>query len=314
MPKIGKMTFRKHDLTFWMDGDRFTVITPDGKRIHIADEELQDVYDETLCVFDKSFDSGIIGLEPGRPVRIPITVLHTRDMIRAQMPLNYAKKLMCKIGETFQPYGCIDFLMFGDLLLVNFENEEKIIRDEEIQKLEDGFYAPAVKGIPEKLIPIPEDVLTIVKSIRAERESERHRKPIGTKDGFEFFLNDDMQLIVKLGDKEITADDIETIYGRPALNIEAFNLDHPFIELGADVAEAFRKAKGNKIPEGLKIVPAGRSLLDGAEWYKLDKPISEEAFSKVKMYFDYFGEASADFSGWLTREPGRVAEVLKIEF
>ena len=108
MPKIGEMEFNGCRLLFWMDGDKFTVIH-DGKRYHFEDEELEDKFNKFSYAYDVCFDSGRIGMDAGKPVRIPKVVLQSRDMTRMNREIYRHDSGLMKIGETFEAYGCVEF-------------------------------------------------------------------------------------------------------------------------------------------------------------------------------------------------------------
>lgn len=320
MAKIGSSTSRGYSFDFFMEADRFSIAYKDKKK-PIYDEDIKSGYygesSQDFHYLDFSFLDIEIQkdvFETSEPkIIIPETVLKTRNVIRKMRKNDENRRHYRFFYTLYEEYGAVEFSTFHDLFVIWFDGKTAIIEDADIECTDKGIRIPAnIKEIPANYIYIPEEILKYRDIARKENERKRRFKIIAETDGFSFILNED-KLIVKHDGKEATCTEIISVYGRPAVNVESLGLDHPFLELPGEVEEAFRKVLGTKVPEGLELVPCGKSLLDGAEYFKLNKPIPEGLFKRVKMYFEYFGEESDDFSGWLTREPGRVADVLKIE-
>ena len=313
MGKIGQIRVndRIGTIDFFMDGNRLAAVHK-GIRYWIDDTDIKDEYKPESSAKDQFIDSGVIGLEPGKKIWMPYTVLKTRDVVRTNRKNDDRRNGYLFIYEQYEQFGLVEFATFSNLFMMWHEGNYAIIEDEMIKHTEKGIQIPVlIKNIHVPHIYIPEYVLKTRDIIRAKIEHESHFKPIGEADEIKFFLNDDSQLVLRRGKDEITATGIETIHGRSAVNVEAFGLSHSYVELPAEVEEAFRKTQGDKIPEGLKLISAGKSLLNGREYFKFSQSLPEEAFKKVQMYFEAF-EGDGEFSGWLTKEPAKVAEALKI--
>lgn len=59
--------------------------------------------------------------------------------------------------------------------------------------------------------------------------------------------------------------------------------------------------------------PAGISMLDGKEYYRLSVDIPAGMWNQVKSYFEDFGQEGT-MQGMLTCEPGKVAEALNFSW
>lgn len=129
-----------------------------------------------------------------------------------------------------------------------------------------------------------------------------------TREATRYYFIEDGKLRVLQGEKEIVVDHIEVIYGRKAINAEGLAIGHPFLELPEIVAEKFENAL---IDQNLALVLEGTSLLNGAEYYRLNMKVPAETWNSVKKHFEDFGYCG-DLKGWLTRRPETVAEILRI--
>lgn len=126
-----------------------------------------------------------------------------------------------------------------------------------------------------------------------------------------YYYIEDARLRILHGDKEATADQIEIIYGKPAVKVEALDLGHPYLQLPDEVALKFKNALLEKALKSLTLVPVGVSLLNGCEYYGFNMEIPDNVLNPVKRYFSWFGDVG-DMQGWLTCYPDRVAEALNI--
>jgi len=131
------------------------------------------------------------------------------------------------------------------------------------------------------------------------------------RDPWIYYYIEDYRLRILSGDKETIVDQIETVYGRPAVKVEALDLGHLYLELPEDVAQKFEKVLLEKALKSLALVPAGVSLLNGCDYYRLNMDIPESMFDQVKDSFTWFGDVG-EMSGWLTCYPGNVAKTLGI--
>lgn len=131
------------------------------------------------------------------------------------------------------------------------------------------------------------------------------------RDPWIYYYIEDSRLRILSGDKEATADQIETVYGRPAVKVEALDLGHLYLELPEDVAQKFEKVLLEKALKSLTLVPVGVSLLNGLNYYGFNMGIPNHMFNPVKQYFSWFGDVG-ELKGWLTCYPEKVAGVLGI--
>jgi len=83
------------------------------------------------------------------------------------------------------------------------------------------------------------------------------------------------------------------------------------MELSAEVAGPWEKILKEKELSKLALVLAGKSLLNGLEYYGFSLELSEGMWSRVQGYFDDFG-TDGDMTGFLTCYPIHVAEILGI--
>ena len=125
-----------------------------------------------------------------------------------------------------------------------------------------------------------------------------------------YYIEGDKLRILK-GEKEAIADKIEVIHGKKAALVSALELGHPYLELPAEVTEKFESIIWEKEIKKLALIHVGQNLLTGREYYRLNMDISSNMWARVGGYFECFG-TDGELQGWLTCEPGRVAEMLGI--
>lgn len=210
-----------------------------------------------------------------------------------------------------------------------------ILRDEDLKPNEEGkyiidlapldlkFFYPDV-DLP-KSFEMPVEILE--ERARKRKENAIKRDAIFTQDYKEkrlFYYIEGEKLIIKLFDideegklipevrSETTADKIEIIHNKKAVNVKKLKLGHPYLELPGEVAEKFEKVLKDAELRTLTLKPAGVSMLNGKEYYKLSlENIPEGMWNQVESYFEDFGQEGT-MQGMLTCEPGKVAEILKI--
>jgi hypothetical protein len=210
------------------------------------------------------------------------------------------------------------------------------IRDEDLKTNEEGKYVidlaplelawfyPNHTDLP-KVYEVPAEVL----EARAHKRKENAiRKDAIFEQDYKnkrlFFYIEGEKLIIKLfgfddagkmntePDRETTADKIEIIHNRKAVNVKKLKLGHPYLELPGEVAQKFEKVLKNAELRTLTLKPAGISMLNGKKYYRLSlENIPADMWNKVKNYFEDFGQEGT-MTGVLTCEPGKVAEILKI--
>lgn len=124
-----------------------------------------------------------------------------------------------------------------------------------------------------------------------------------------YFYIDGGKLRILHRGKEAIAEKIELIHNRKAVNVEALELTHPYLELPLNVVTIFEKVLREKELRDLALIPAGKSLLNGLDYFKLNNlKVSSNLWDKTKTYFEDWGEKD----GWVTCHPAKVAEILKI--
>ena len=126
-----------------------------------------------------------------------------------------------------------------------------------------------------------------------------------------FYLIGD-SLRVLQGEKEIIADKIEIVHGRKAVNVESLDLGHPYLELPGEVEKAFSKVMKEAELRTLALIPVGTSLLNGLDYYGFNINVPESVLKQVKACCEFFDTEEGDIQGWLTCDPVRVSEILKI--
>ena len=210
------------------------------------------------------------------------------------------------------------------------------IRDEDLKTNEEGKYVidlaplelawfyPNHTDLP-KVYEVPAEVL----EARAHKRKENAiRKDAIFEQDYKnkrlFFYIEGEKLIIKLfgfddtgkmntePDRKTTADKIEIIHNRKAVNVKKLKLGHPYLELPGEVVQAFEKVLKDAELRTLTLKPAGISMLNGKKYYKLSlENIPVGMWNQVKNYFEDFGQEGT-MTGFLTCEPGKVAEILKI--
>ncbi len=214
-------------------------------------------------------------------------------------------------------------------------HREIILRDEDLKPNEDGkyiiniepldlkFYYPCV-DLP-KSFEMPAEILE--ERARKRKEKAIRKDAIFTQDYKEkrlFYYIEGEKLIIKLFDidekgklipevrRETTADKIEIIHNRKAVNVKKLKLGHPYLELPGEVVQAFEKVLRDAELRTLSLKPAGISMLNGKKYYRLSlENIPAGMWNQVKSYFEDFGQEGT-MTGFLTCEPGKVADILKI--
>jgi len=212
--------------------------------------------------------------------------------------------VMALDDETFHMFTAAKDLVLKDEELKP-DKEGKYIINIEALKL-DYFY-PAI-DTPEEF-EMPAEVMEARKEKRKLKALAKDAVFVdGIQDPKRYYYVEDGKLRILQGDKEIVADHIEIIYGRKAVNVEALELGHPYLELPDTVAEKFESVLLGK---NLALVLEGTSLLSGTGYYKLNMDVPAGMWNRVKEYFEDFGD-SGNIKGWLTGYPGTVAGILRI--
>jgi hypothetical protein len=209
-----------------------------------------------------------------------------------------------------------------------------ILRDEDLKPNEEGKYIIDLAPLDLKFfypnVDLPKSFEMPVEVLEA-RAHKRKVNAIRKDSIFEldyknkrlFFYIEGEKLIIKLfgfddtgkmitePERETTADKIEIIHNRKAVNVKKLKLGHPYLELAGEVVQAFEKVLRAAELRKLALVPGGISMLNGLPYYKLNTDIPADMWNQVKSYFEDFGQEGT-MTGFLTCEPGKVAEALKI--
>jgi hypothetical protein len=215
------------------------------------------------------------------------------------------------------------------------ERGKIILRDEDLKPNEEGKYIIDLAPLDLKFfypnIDLPTSfempVEILEERARKRKENAIRRDAIFEQDYKEkrlFYYIEGEKLIIKLFDideegklipevrRETTADKIEIIHNRKAVNVKKLKLGHPYLELPGEVVQAFEKVLRTAELRTLTLKPAGISMLNGKKYYKLSlENIPVGMWNEVKSYFEDFGQEGT-MTGFLTCEPGKVAEILKI--
>jgi hypothetical protein len=195
-----------------------------------------------------------------------------------------------------------------------------VFTDEDIKADADGRYMIDLSplGIGIKQTEVPKEVMEMREKARRDRDFRKNLIYIdrSTTPSLHFFFEDG-KLRVLQGDNQIIGE-VETIYGKPVVKSEGLGLDDPYIVLPAEVVQKFegilKKKEIEKTISKLTLLLAGRSILDAKLYYGflMGAKISNDVWDLVKMEFTFF-EGNDNLQGWLTRAPGRVAEILGIK-
>jgi hypothetical protein len=242
---------------------------------------------------------------------------------------------LCRMGNSNNFHSIPVMALDDSSFKIASSRGQIILRDEDLKPNEEGkyiidlapldlkFYYPNV-DLP-KSFEMPIEVL--------ERRAHERKVNAIKKDAiFEqdyknkrlFFYIEGEKLIIKLfsfddagkmntePERETTADKIEIIHNRKAVNVKKLKLGHPYLELPGEVVQAFEKVLRDAELRKLTLKPAGISMLDGKEYYKLSlENIPEGMWNQVSGLFIDFGQEGT-MQGMLTCEPGKVADILKI--
>lgn len=127
-----------------------------------------------------------------------------------------------------------------------------------------------------------------------------------------YYYLDGQKLRILQGEKEVTVDKIENVYGKPAIKAEGLELGYTHLALPEKVIEAFEKVLMEKELQKLALVFKGKSAVDGREYYGLNMEPSEGQWSWVQKHFVDFGTTDKILNGWLTWDPQVVAKILEI--
>jgi hypothetical protein len=168
-------------------------------------------------------------------------------------------------------------------------------------------------------IEITGDILEEMKT--ALIEFKAHKTSIGSTEtihGRVFFsISEDGKITAKHKEKATKSDRVFNIEGKRTVFVPDLGLDSAFLEIQEDVEHKLYSFKKDQAMKNLHLVYAGRSLLDGKDFFKFNIEVSENVMYRVKNLFEYFDEESEDaalggLQGWLTTSPELAEEYLRI--
>lgn len=163
-----------------------------------------------------------------------------------------------------------------------------------------------------KTFEMPKDVL--------EARKERRRLKALAKDAifidysrepWMYFYTEGDQLRILHGEKEIVVD-VELIHGRAAVNVDALEIGKSYLELPEEVASKYKRVLDERRLQKASLVPVGKNLLNGKDYFRLSQSIPETYWQFVKSYFEFFDGGYGDLQGWITCEPSQVARALHL--
>jgi hypothetical protein len=235
-----------------------------------------------------------------------------------------------KIGNKWQsvPVMALDDDSF---MIVGGRGEQKVFRDEDLKPDETGKYIINIEYLDLKFfypnVDLPKEFEFPLFGLAARKEKRRvnalecnsisvrpdYKNPEAGKVYF-YIERDKLRIYNRENAKEVTVDKIETIYGKKAVNVESLELGHHYLQLPPEVAGPFERILKEKELKKLALVLKGKSVLDGKKYYGFNMEIPAEKWGRVKDYFEDFGPVTddAELNGFLTCQPGKVAEILGI--
>ncbi len=208
---------------------------------------------------------------------------------------------------------------FGKLKILTYM-QHITISDSDIDKRDGKHYItpPSLnrQHHPEEIeIPVTviEQMDKLNINLKNSRESIAH---VEHKTGKIFLsLNADGQIIAKHGHKTAISD-VEIIENKNAINVQALGLSVQYIEVPSTVETAYTKAKNIKIMEKCILTSAGKSLLTGKDYFKLNFQIPVSSWDCVEDLFEDFGSGlgkKGELTGWLTNQPEKVQKLLGLK-
>lgn len=201
--------------------------------------------------------------------------------------------------------------------------ERKVFRDVELKHEKNGKCIINIEYLDLKFfypnVDLPKEFEMPLEILEARKEKRRlNALAKGTLfvdhsvDPIRYYYLESEELRVLQGKNEITSKTIEIKYGRRAINAKGLKLGHQFLELPTEVAQQFESVLKAQELKNVKLILVGTSTLDGKKYHRLTVPLPEEQWDIVKTHFVFF-EGNDELQGWLTCEPGEVAEILNIE-
>lgn len=211
----------------------------------------------------------------------------------------------------------IQFLWDSDKFVIRTYEREYVVSDNEIVIKDGKFYFNPSKQNPKynsNDIEIPENV--IERKNKLNMDLQNRKGSIAHVDHIEgkiyFSLNSEGKIIAKQGCKTAISY-LETIENKNAINVESLGLSVPYIEVPQKVEIAYLKAKHIRIMESVRLISAGKSLLFGKEYHKLNQSIPLEEWERVESLFENLGKGGSGLKGWLTSTPEDVENILGIK-
>ncbi|MHB8102635.1 MAG: hypothetical protein ACYDEF_10790 [Methanosarcina sp.] len=168
-------------------------------------------------------------------------------------------------------------------------------------------------------IEIPADILEEMEKALAEFKLQE--KSVGSTEtihGRVFFsISEDGKITAKHKKKATKSDRVFNVECKKVVYVPEFDFDSVFVEIPSEVELELNRFQRDRAMKNLHLVYAGRSLLDGKDFFKFNIEVSENVMYRVKNLFEYFDEENEDsvlggLQGWLTSQPELAEEYLRI--
>ncbi len=225
----------------------------------------------------------------------------------------------CFLGQTETDIGTVNFSMNGEKFELQTPKRVFTVYEDDIKEADGKFFFPLPRGSFSGMgntteIEIPAYILE--RKAEVLKELEASKNSVGsteTPQGKIYFFLELDGIRAKLGEKEEITDTFYTVEGKRVLFLPGLGLDIPFVVIPEGVEKAFMRAKLDREQQRKYLVYAGRSLLDGRDYYRLSCDLTNDTFNRVKNQMEYFEPGDfGKLEGWLTSAPELVEDYLRI--
>jgi|SRR5665647_92841 len=219
------------------------------------------------------------------------------------------------IGETTIDGEQINFYMENSDFVYESSKFSSTVPDFSIEEIDGKKFTHIEMKGETRLVEIPDSIIKARDQIRSD--NKLNQNSIGsaeTSHGKVYFsICESGKITAKINEKAVETDRIFNIEGRRAV----FVADLGFVVVPETVEKSYHEFKRKQASRGLCLLYAGQSLLTGKDYYNFSSEISEAVYNRVQKYVEFFDEESDDSTldglhGWLTSNPERVEEVLRI--
>jgi|SRR5665647_3723091 len=231
------------------------------------------------------------------------------------------------LGNTESEIGTINFSVNdGGYLEIQTPKTLYVMDENELIEKDGKYYFPLPKKdykiVNEDVyseIEIQEDVLEEME--KALIEFEAHKNSIASTEtirGDVFFsISEDGKIISKHGEKSVKTDRIFNVECKKVVYVPEFDFDSVFVEIPSEVELELNRFQRDRAMKNLHMLYAGKSLLDGKDFFKFNIKVSENVMYRVKNLFEYFEEDCESaylggLRGYMTSNPELVEEILRI--